>query len=335
MTMTSIGDLATGLVLKNRSVQLKRTIETLTGELSSGRVSNITERVGADYSYLSDIDHNLARLDVFQSSAGEAEALAAAMQVNVGRIHDIASNLESTVIVTGQSNLPSARPHIRQAALSALGDVVSSLNGSLAGRALFAGKSTDASPLSTPDTLMAALNSAVSGLTDPNDIETAVDAWFSDPAGFDSVMYAGSINSLDPLPVGSGQHVDLTLRADDPSFRITLRNIALAAIATDPALTLPDATADQLLATTTQGLIASQDGLAGKQADLGFAQARIEEASARNATARTSLEYARGQLLGADPYETATRLEQAQYHLESLYAVTVRNANLSLLNFLK
>ena len=79
----------------------------------------------------------------------------------------------------------------------------------------------------------------------------------------------------------------------------------------------------------------SQDRLSALRADVGFAEARIEEAQTRNSAARVGLETARNQLLVADPYETAIRLEEAQFQLESLYSVTARTARLSLLNFLE
>ncbi|WP_171097850.1 transglycosylase SLT domain-containing protein [Ruegeria sp. HKCCD7255] len=69
-------------------------------------------------------------------------------------------------------------------------------------------------------------------------------------------------------------------------------------------------------------------------AQLGAAEARIEQAATRNAAAMTSIEFARNQLIAADPYETATQLQTVQFQLESHYSVTVRNAGLSLVNFL-
>ena len=59
-----------------------------------------------------------------------------------------------------------------------------------------------------------------------------------------------------------------------------------------------------------------------------------EEASTRLSAERTSYEIARTGLLEADPYETASRLEDVQFQLEALYAVTARMARLSLTSYL-
>jgi flagellar hook-associated protein 3 FlgL len=113
-----------------------------------------------------------------------------------------------------------------------------------------------------------------------------------------------------------------------------MREAALAALATDPSRGLDDQTQRELIEASGQGLQSIEVELTGLRADLGFAEARIEESMARNASSRTSLEYARASLLEADPFETATRLDEVQFQLESLYAVTVRTSGLNLVNFL-
>ena len=60
----------------------------------------------------------------------------------------------------------------------------------------------------------------------------------------------------------------------------------------------------------------------------------MELISARNEAEETSLEFARNSLLAADPFETATELENVQFYLQSLYTVTARNSQLNLVNFL-
>ena len=81
--------------------------------------------------------------------------------------------------------------------------------------------------------------------------------------------------------------------------------------------------------------LGAQDQLTKLRADIGFSQSRIQNVSTRNAAQTTSLEYARTALLEADPYETATKLEDVQFQLQSLYSVTVRLSELSLLNFMR
>ncbi|MDU9003154.1 flagellin [Sedimentitalea todarodis] len=334
MNMTSIGDLANSIMLRQRSVQLSQNISTLSQELSSGQVSDVSGRLGGDYSYLTDIDRNLARLDGFAVSASEAAMFSGSAQTSLERLHDLSASLSSSLITFDATSTDALREHLAVRAEADIASAISALNASAGGRSLFGGTATDRQPLGTADTLMGELRALVTGLTTAGDVEMAVDTWFADPAGFETAMYQGSDDLLAPIQIGEGEEVSLALTAQDPVFRDTLRDMALAALAGDPDLGFDRATQDNLFRTASEGMLANQDSLTGVRADLGFAEARIEEISARNSAARTSLEYSRAALLEADPFETATRLEEAQFQLESLYTVTVRSANLSLLNFL-
>ena len=335
MNMTSLGDLAQSLVLRTRSTQLKQSMATLTEELTTGRTSDISGRLGGDYSYLADIERNLARLDGFSLSAREAAIFAGAAQTNLEKLQAMTEGLSGSLISVTSSTIDPIRSHASAQARQDLDSALSALNAGVGGRSLFGGIATDRAPLGSADTLIAALRGAVTGQPTADAVIAAADAWFADPAGFEATLYQGSNQDLAPMQVGPGQQVTLSMRADDPTFRALLRDVALAALATDPALGFGAGLQSDLLRKTGEGLLATQDKVTGLRADLGFAEARIEEASARNASARTGLEYARGALLEADPYETATRLEDVQFQLESLYAVTVRTSKLTLVNFLR
>jgi len=89
-----------------------------------------------------------------------------------------------------------------------------------------------------------------------------------------------------------------------------------------------------LMRTSGVALIGVQQDLTGVRGALGAAEARIETIQTRNASERTALELARNQLLAADPFETATRLEEVQFQLQALYTVTARMGDLSLVNFI-
>ena len=70
------------------------------------------------------------------------------------------------------------------------------------------------------------------------------------------------------------------------------------------------------------------------QADLGFATERLTDQADRNRSEFTALEYARGTLISADPYETAVELQNVQSRLDSFYTVLARSSGLSLVNYL-
>lgn len=334
MNATSIGDLAQGLVLRSRGAALSQEIGTLTRELSSGLVSDVSRRVGGDYAVLADINARLTRIAGYESVTRETAFFAEAMQSSLEAVQTLSGSMAGDLISAVSSNLPAQRAHVSGLAQGHLERAIGLLNGAAAGRSLFSGAATDTPALADAQTLMSALRTEVAGLTAASDIQAAIGSWFSAPGGFQSVMYQGAAQDIGSVRVGETERVTFAVKADAGELRQVLRHLATAALADDATLGLDADTRTALLSGAGQGLIAAGDGLTHMRADLGFVQSRIDEAAARNAATRLGLETTQSRLLAADPYETATRLEQAQFQLESLYAVTVRSSQLSLLRFM-
>lgn len=335
MALNSIGDLARGLTLQLRSTQIKREIESLSRELSTGKVANIREHLHGDFSQISLIDHDLTRLATFSTAASEVELSAGTMRTSLTVFQNSVSELSSALLAFGSDSPVIPDEQISAQALNHLDTMMSALNTRVGGRNLFSGTATDRFPLAAPETLLASLQSELSGMTTAAEILQTATNWFEDPAGFRAAIYQGSAEYLAPMQVSDQEKINLLVKADDPVFRAALRDTAVAVLASDSSL---DLTADQRAALFKElgaQLTQASDETVRLTARIGMAEARAEQAAARNAASRTGLEYARSELIGADPYETATRLQAVQFQLESLYSVTVRNANLSLVNFLR
>lgn len=335
MTMISIGDMSQTLLLRNRATDLKQSMAILLEELTTGRVSNPSSRLGGDYSHLIDIDRSLTRLEGYSIAVTEAKLFAGATQSRLERLQNITGSLSGKMLLAVTSNDTTVQSNVSRQARADLADAMGILNGGVAGRSLFAGVATDVVPLESDTLLMSELKTVLTGLETASDIMQAAEDWFEDPAGFRAVIYRGSTQDLSPFQVASGQHVGLSLRADDPDFRDMLLNMAIVAISTDSDLNLSTAAKSGLFQSVSDKMLANNDKLTLLRADLGYSEARIEEATTRNESARTSLEYAKGALLEVDPFEAATRLENVQFQLEALYSVTVRTSRLTLLAFLK
>ncbi|MBT3143366.1 flagellar biosynthesis protein FlgL [Phaeobacter gallaeciensis] len=335
MSMNSIGDLAQSLTLRARSVLIKNEIETLTQEMSTGETSNITQRLAGDYSHLSDIDRNLSRIEGFSVTTAETGLLFTTAQNHLETLHTRTDELANALTAVGSFGQTVNREQVSKQAQGDLITMVASLNGAVGGRSLFAGVATDTIALNSGDTLLADLKAAIIGQTTAADVLQAAESWFNDPAGFKSSMYRGSDQTLAAFEIAEGEEVSLKLKADDPAFRDMLKSTALASLATDSAVGLSPQEQAELLKQLGGQLASSRDALVGVRADVGFSEARVEQVETRNSASKTSLEYARRELLEADPFETATRLKAVQFQLESLYAVTVRTSQLSLVNFLR
>ncbi|MFC3612657.1 flagellin [Lutimaribacter marinistellae] len=334
MTMTSVGDLARGLMLKTRSAEIRSDVERLSKELSSGRVSDVSAHLAGDYSHVTDIERGMSRLDAFRISGTEARLFADAMQAGLTRVADRSSGLSTVLLQADSAGMAGQHGILATEARGALEDMISSLNTRVGGRSVFAGVATDSTPLPQADILLARLKEALEGAGSARDaIEKAQD-WFQDPAGF-ATLYGGSDTALSAMQVSERETVALDLTVMDPALRDGLMAAAVAALNDDPALSLSMEQRGVLARELGVALANTGDKVIGLQGKVGAAQDRIGQAAARNAAARSSLEIARNELIGADPYDTATRLQAAQGQLDALYSVTVRNAQLSLVNYLK
>lgn len=336
MPLTSLGDLSQSFMLRRQNLQMRQDVNRLSEELTKGQAADPSRHLSGDFSYLSDIERSLGLLKGYRTSVREAAVFTSAMQTSLETIQNAATTLAGSVLDTASSGLPSAQSLGARAAVQAFSQIVSSLNVQVAGRSLFAGIATDQPALADVETLLASLQSAVSGQVSADAIRASVDAWFDDPSGgFESHGYLGSTTSLAPYRLDQTGSVNLDLRADSPALKEVLKFVALSALAEDATTALPELGRKDLLRQAGEGLLASQDKLTALRADLGFAEARIEEGSVRLSSERSALELARNSLLAVDPFETAVKLQAAQAQLESLYAVTVRLSRLSLAEFMR
>ncbi|KXF88632.1 flagellin [Phaeobacter inhibens] len=334
MIMNSYGDMAQHLFLRNRSVGLKNDISTLTQELSSGKTSQLTQKLGGDLTYLSDVERNLDRLKSFQVANTEAALFASSMQNNIELISDNVVKLTGDIFAVTTSPNDETSQQLSNQAEVYLTEAIRSLNGETAGRSLFSGKDTEAQPLADLNTLMSSLVTEVTPFTTAPDIVQAVKDWFADPLGFDTVMYQGASDLMDPVKIGPTEEVTVSLKANDDAFKQTLQSLAIATLVNDPGLSLTSDVKFEMLRSTGVELRESQVQLIQMQSDLGFVEGRIEETATRNGAAQTSLSLVFNELVQADPYETSTRLDEAQFQLESLFTVTARTSQLSLMRFL-
>lgn len=336
MTMLTIGDMAQTFMLQRQNVQLKQQMNQLTQELASGRTADVADHLSGSYSYLSDIEHGLTVLNGFDTATSEATLFTDIMQRTLGNVQDTVSDLAVSLIATSNTNLIAVFDTVSADARSQMASLVTSMNTNVAGRSLFSGVAVDSAALISSEDMLTSLRVAVAGQVTPSGVRAVVDVWFDAPGGsFETLAYTGSTQSMSPIQLGEGESVDLDIRADDQVFRDMLKQTAIAALASDPTLGYSAIMKSDLLLGAGEQLLTSQNGIIKIRADLGFTEARIDESATRIAAEKTSLEYARGELLGVDPYDTATKLETVQFQLESLYAVTVRLSRLSLVDFLR
>lgn len=334
MNYGSLGDLSRAYAMQTRNTSLKQDIERLTTELSTGQTADLRTAVGSNAAYVSDLERSLTKLDGYDLATLEAGQFASGVQTALTYIDDLNDSFRDSMLNTSGSALGAGTTTSVSMAYQTLGSVIGALNTSVGGRSVFSGMATDTAPLAPVDDLLADLSSVMAGAGSVDDMMAAAKTWFDDPAGFGATGYLGSDTALAPMALSDVESVSFDIRADDPALRETLRNLAMVALADDPALALTTTQQSEMIDKTTANVVSSSGALIDLQAMVGVTENRIETLSVRNSAERSALEIARNDLLSIDPFQSATELEQVQFQLESLYAITSRMSQLSLVNYL-
>lgn len=329
MTFSSIGDLTRHFVSLNHGTQLKSRLATLTQELSTGTRSDLPGHLGTGQAQLAALDRGLARIDGYAAAARDTGMRLGAMQTGLDAIDTARQALTDQLLLVTPGSGADAMEQARKAASETFDTVVGQLNGSFAGRSLFAGAAEDGAALVPAEDLRAALATATAGATDRTDLQTRIETFFDDPAGgFAGAAYLGDDGPPATRRIDDGQSVTLAARADDAALREVLKGAALAMFAP------PGGPEAEALKQAGLVLSSAAPGLAALRGDLGRSEAQVAETTAALSARRSDLGQQRNDLTGADPYDTAARLQQVQLQLETHYTVTARLSRLSLSAYL-
>ncbi|GLS85208.1 flagellar hook protein FlgL [Cypionkella aquatica] len=333
MSAISLGDMARSFMLRRHTLDLKQTMQQLTNEVATGQVGDVAARVSGDLIPIASIDASLARLKGYTAVTTEAGLFVGAMQTALGTVDKLAGTLSNTLISTTTGASASLLDAAGRQAEQDLQTALSVFNTRFGDRSLFAGTATSNAPLVASDTLLSALVSAVSGAVSAQDVETAVTNWFADPNGYDALAYQGG-DALAALAIAPGEQTHIDVTAKDPALRNTIKGLAMAALLNRGVLADQNTGRQDLARRAGLGLLENKSDRTNVAAKLGLVEAQIDAAATRNATENYALQIARNGITEADPYETASRLEETQAQLEKIYAITARMSRLSLLDYL-
>ncbi|MEL7256599.1 MAG: flagellin [Pseudomonadota bacterium] len=335
MVDVTIGDLSRNFVLRRQNTFLKQNLERLTQELSSGRTTDVAGHLSGRLTPLADLEHESIILKSQAVVVTELQSQASVIQTALQSIQDQTTSLADNLAVASVSISAVNVRALAGEAKSTLGSVISSLNTSYAGRALFSGTAVDVSPVADADTIRTGLTAVITGATTAAGILAAADTYFDTPGGgFETDVYLGAMENMSSISLGSGDSVALDMRADDPVFKTNLKTVALASLLEDLSGTLAPTEQRQLAENLAELAFSNQSQITGLRAELGYAEQRIDAAATRTATETQAVDLGRDALLNVDPFQTATDLEALQNQLETLYTITSRSFRLSLVNFL-
>ncbi|MDJ0825788.1 MAG: flagellin [Rhodobacter sp.] len=336
MTVLSIGDLAMTFQTRNSNHRIKTDMLRLSDELATGLTSDMRAATGGNLGAVAGIDHQLGTLSAYRVAANEATLFLGALQRGLETVQTTTSDLGPGLLLAASSGQAALVDAAAADAKARFSTVVSVLNTQVADRAMLGGAMGSGPSLADAETMLAALQTAIAAETTAAGVEAAVDAWFdTGGGGFETVGYLGSADDLAPLRVGPDETAAIELRVDDQEIRDLLKGYALAALVADGALAGNHPERVALVETAGTRLLESDRSLAELRTGIGALEAQVETALARNGAETGALEIARNDILGVDPYRTATELQAVQTQLETLYTITARLSRLSLAEYLR
>jgi len=331
----TLGSHALAQQLQRGGFDLRKQVQRHGQELATGETADPNRHLRGDLGALALVRTRLGRIEAESGSLSLAASTASLVQSALDRISVLGDSTRAGVMraASGSATAPQIAAAGREARAD-LDRMVSALATQSAGRSVFAGNRVDQAPLPPATTILAEFGTRIAGLGDVDQILAAADAFFMEPGGgYAAVLYAGG----PPVALGAaapGRESDLPT-ALDPALRQMLRDTTLATLLDAPSV-LPDPDQRQALALALASRTAeSADALAGLRAQVGQIEAGLDAGLTRLSAERDALERRRGDLVGVDPFDAATRLEEARARLEALYVVTARVARLSLTDYLR
>lgn len=335
MTWLSLGSLALPLQLQRQGVSLRAEIARLGGELTTGQTASPQKHLRGEIGPLAAIDQRLSRIDAYQQSSRLVSNRVDAMQTSLSNLETLRAGAASRILTVAAAGIDSeSLMRSGRSAKNALSDSVAALNLRVSGQSAFAGAATDTAPLPDADTILGAILPLVSGLDNAQAIQSAVNSAFFDPGGvFETVIYQGA--DAVPGAIMGDMNASVTQpTATDPGIRKLLSGLVMAALIADPAMSLSQGQNSELAQASAETLFGAATSLTALQARVGDTQSALDARLLQFSTERDALQTSRNTLIGVDPYEAATRLEEARAQLETLYTVTARTSQLSLAGYL-
>lgn len=336
-SFNSVGDQSRSYQLRLSQYLLKSKLDALTKEVATGIKNDIPLALNGDLSRISHIESRLTILATYQQNASEAKTMFEGLQVALGRVQTSVNSLGPSVL-SEASMSPDSILRMRASQISEdFRSIFISLNTNVAGRYILSGSRTDTAPLGSFDDMVTELNMAVSGATTADDIVTQIENWFDAPegsGGFTDTIYRGNNSGNAQISISNERTVGTKLTANSQELRNTMKGMAILTYVAEFGAGLDSATVRELFTASGEKLISADTDLTIARSMIGLQETATAQTQTQNAAEGTSLSIARSTLISADPYETATALQETEASIQNLYTLTARLSRLKLTDYL-
>lgn len=338
MAIHTVGDQARAFVLQTQTARLRGTLQTLTDELSSGYVADPAMRLSGNTVRLNHFESQISNLTQYKSTGEEAAGIAQATRQVLEALQADMSEFRITTLSTSSGTAPTAVPLRASEAESLFVSAIGRLNTEIAGLHLFAGQSTDRPPLVAAEDILAEMRLLTDGMSTMADIETAISNWFDagpGGGGYLDFAYGGTIGQVRTARIAEDRVIRFSTSAATPAIRDALKGLAVAIMAGSDLIAVDDVERLRMVQRAGEMLMSNETAMLDEIGRVGLLEAIADRFSTEHANTLAVARIGRAQLTSADPYQTATALQQVQTQMETLYTLTARLSGLTLVDYLR
>lgn len=336
MISSHTSDLASNFRLSQRGIELRQSIQQASVELTTGKKSDLAKATQGRLDTVFAIDRKLKNIDVFSQTIAMAQARSATAQNSLGITGDALTHIGVEVLAAVErGDLVAAKTYGNQSRVF-LGGVISALNTQVGGQVLFSGADYEGAALAPADQIISDVAAIVAAAPDTITALNDINTYFDDPAGgYATSIYQGATIDAPSLSLSEGLEANPLVRADAEGIRDAIRILAVSTVIAEGGFAGDPVAQETVLTNIARDSLDARDKITYLRQQVGYAEGLIADASASNASEKSTLEIARNNLTSADPFEVATRVQELQTQLESLYVLTSRMSGLTLTSFLR
>lgn len=335
MTVSPVGDLAQYLQLSRQNAAVQNDLNRLTEEVASGLTSDIGATLNGNFTALGEIERGLRVADSYEMAAGRAGSHYASIQAGLEAMDDGIGSYGTEILSMSVNGQVHEMELLAKGAEDHLEMVIGTLNMDVAGRAAFSGTATGTQAVIPAEDMLAELEIAIAGAPDTASLIATVESWFGDPGGgYETFAYQGNTAPSPGFTIDEGEIVAPQTSALDPAFRELLTGLALTSLVGRGATPQDDAAMSEIMTAGAEHILTGQDQTVELRSEIGIAEGRIEDALTRHRATTAALTLERNDLIAVDAYEAASELTAVEAQLETIYVLTSRLSQMSLVNYL-
>lgn len=340
---------APGLLLRDNALSLQRALARANGEVSSGRLYDVGETIGAGMSRDARVLVQSSTLNAMSDQDDAAAARVDTISTTLQNLRAGVTKLRDQLVAATQS--PQTRSGLVETAKGFLDSFTAAMGQDVGGVALFGGQTLDTPSVTPYDptratgpaaSIAAAFQSAFGMTQDSASVSTigasamgsfldnTFSQQFQQPAW--SAGWSRATDDAFRSQIAPTENAPTTVSANESALRDMAQ---LAVMVSDLGVDkLNDAAFTQLASRASKIATTAIDGSTTIETRMGVSKQRIVQAQSAMKDTTNLLARQLSASEDVDPTEAATRVNDLTSRLEATYAVTARMRDLSLLKYL-